>query len=79
LLFTVASEGLRTKIREYASVKGLPHFDLLGPLLGTLNTFFGEHSEDQVGALRAVDERYFKRIEAIEYTVKHDDGKPLQS
>lgn len=75
LVFTVASEALRGKIREFASAKGIPHFDLLGPLLGTLNLFFGEHSEDQVGALRAVDERYFKRIEAIEYTVKHDDGK----
>ncbi len=75
LVFTVASEGLRAKIREYASLKGLPHFDLLGPLLNTFNSFFGEHSEDHVGALRAVDERYFKRIEAIEYTVKHDDGK----
>lgn len=75
LVYTIASEGLRTKIREFASGKGLLHFDLLGPLLSTLNTFFGEHSEDQVGALRTVDERYFKRIEAIEYTVKHDDGK----
>ncbi len=75
LVYTMASPQLRNKIRELASSKGLPYFDLLGPLLNTLDTFFGEHSEDQVGALRAVDERYFKRIEAIEYTVKHDDGK----
>ena len=75
LVYTVASETLRNKIREFASGKGIPYFDLLGPLLGTLDTFFGEHSESAVGALRAVDERYFKRIEVIEYTVKHDDGK----
>src|SRR5690606_12181182 len=29
----------------------------------------------EAGLLRAVDDRYFKRIEAIEYTVRHDDGK----
>lgn len=75
LVYTMASPQLRNKIREWASSKGILYFDLLGPLLNTLDTFFGEHSEDQVGALRAVDERYFKRIEAIEYTVKHDDGK----
>ena len=75
LVYTVASPQLRAKIHELASGKGIPYFDLLGPLLGTLDVFFGQHSESHVGALRAVDERYFKRIEAIEYTVKHDDGK----
>ncbi len=33
--------------------------------------------DPRVGALHSVDEKYFKRIEAIEYTVKHDDGKSL--
>lgn len=75
LAYTVASPQLRAKIREMASSKGIPYYDLLGPLLGTLDTYLGDHSESHVGALRAVDERYFKRIEAIEYTVKHDDGK----
>ncbi len=75
IVYTVASPIMRTKIREMASSKGMPYFDLLGPLLGTLDTYFGVNSESNVGALRAVDEMYFKRIEAIEYTVKHDDGK----
>lgn len=78
LAYTVASPHLRSKIHEIASSKGVPYFDLLGPLLSTLDVFFGEHSESHVGALRTVDERYFKRIEAIEYTVKHDDGKTFQ-
>ncbi len=75
IAYTVASPAMRNKIREMASVKGIPYFDLLGPLLGTLDTYFGVHSESNVGILRVVDEMYFKRIEAIEYTVKHDDGK----
>lgn len=75
LAYTVASEQMRNKIREMASSKGIPYFDLLGPLLLTLDSFFGQHSAAHVGALRHVDDRYFKRIEAIEYTVKHDDGK----
>lgn len=75
IVYTVASPQMRSKIREMAAAKGMPYFDLLGPLLGTLDTYFGVNSESNVGALRTVDERYFKRIEAIEYTVKHDDGK----
>jgi regulator of PEP synthase PpsR (kinase-PPPase family) len=75
IAYTVASPLMRTKIREMAAAKGIAYFDLLGPLLTTLDTYFGVNSESNVGILRAVDEMYFKRIEAIEYTVKHDDGK----
>jgi regulator of PEP synthase PpsR (kinase-PPPase family) len=39
--------------------------------------FGGATVAPQAGILRSVDEQYFKRIEAIEYTVKHDDGKTL--
>jgi hypothetical protein len=77
IAYTVASQQLRAKIRELAASKGIPYLDLLEPLLNTLDAFFGVKSSATVGALRVVDEMYFKRIEAIEYTVKHDDGKTM--
>jgi regulator of PEP synthase PpsR (kinase-PPPase family) len=79
LVYTVASIQLRQKIRDMTASKGLPYLDLLSPVLNVLDLFFGQTSENNVGALRAVDEMYFKRIEAIEYTVKHDDGKTLSA
>ncbi len=76
IVYTVVSASLRTKIREMASSKGIASIDLLGPVLQTLDNYFGVATDTpQAGILRAVDENYFKRIEAIEYTVKHDDGK----
>jgi len=76
IVFTVVSQQLRKKISEMAAAKGLPAIDLLGPVLQTLDTFFGgTAATGQAGLLRVVDEHYYKRIEAIEYTVKHDDGK----
>lgn len=78
LIYTVVSPQLRTKLRDLSREKGLFSFDLLGPLLGELGSYLGLTDEKhKVGVLRAVDERYFRRIEAIEYTVKHDDGKCL--
>lgn len=78
LVYTVVSPQLRNKLRDLAGEKGLHFLDLLGPLLGELDSYLGVTSgSHKVGLLRAVDERYFKRIEAIEYTVKHDDGKCL--
>ncbi|MCB0356238.1 MAG: kinase/pyrophosphorylase [Bdellovibrionales bacterium] len=78
IVHTVVSDGLREKIQESAADKGLQCIDLLGPLLFELNKYFGVTDVVKTaGLLRSTDERYFKRIEAIEYTVKHDDGKLL--
>lgn len=79
ITYTVVSETLRNKIRERASELGLPHLDLLGPILSTLDHFLGSGTARsmQAGLLRAVDAQYFKRIEAIEFTVKYDDGKSM--
>ncbi|MEZ0391847.1 MAG: pyruvate, water dikinase regulatory protein [Pseudobdellovibrionaceae bacterium] len=77
IVYTVVSSQLRAKIFELATGKAIPAIDLLGPVLQTLDSYFGVNSNQpfQAGLLRAVDDRYYKRIEAIEYTVKHDDGK----
>ncbi len=76
IVYTVVSLQLRGKIRELANNKGLASIDLLGPILQNLDAYFGVANHQlEAGLLRTVDERYFKRIEAIEYTVKHDDGK----
>lgn len=79
IVYTVVAQGLRNKIRQLASEKGIPTIDLLGPILTTLDQYFGISGErnTQAGLLRVVDDQYFRRIEAIEYTVKHDDGKTM--
>lgn len=78
VIYTVVSVKLRERIKELCREKGIPSIDLLGPILTTLDGFFDvTESAPQAGILRLVDEQYFRRIEAIEYTVKHDDGKYL--
>lgn len=77
---TVVSDSLRNKIAELAAAKGIPAIDLLGPVMNILEKYFGTEQNPeghQAGVLRTVNEKYFKRIEAIEYTVRHDDGKVL--
>ncbi|PWU12801.1 MAG: bifunctional ([pyruvate, phosphate dikinase] phosphate) phosphotransferase/[pyruvate, phosphate dikinase] kinase [Bdellovibrio sp.] len=79
IAYTVVAVGLRNRIRALASEKGIPTIDLLGPILTTLDQYLGvsEGRNPQAGLLRVVDDTYYRRIEAIEYTVKHDDGKAL--
>ena len=77
VIHTFASTLMRNRLAEIASSRGLVVFDLLGPLMQMLDAYFGVTANAQTNILRSVDERYFRRIEAIEYTVKHDDGKTL--
>jgi len=80
IVYTIVQPQLREYIYNQCNQKGVASLDLLGPVLDRLDQFFGiahkEHSFE-AGKLRTVDEKYFKRIEAIEYTVRHDDGKSL--
>jgi len=77
IAYTFASPTLRQKTAELCLEKAIPSIDFLGPLIHTFDHFFGVPSSKQVGALRQTDDMYYKRIEAIEYTVRHDDGKTL--
>lgn len=72
---TFASLHIRKKISDLCVEKSIPSTDLLGPLIVSLDEFFGVPSASRIGALRQTDDSYYKRIEAIEYTVRHDDGK----
>ncbi|MCJ8275530.1 MAG: kinase/pyrophosphorylase [Bdellovibrionales bacterium] len=76
IVHTVVTPTLRTYLEEKAAEKNLLQIDLLGPDLKTLYEFLNfENKNREAGKLRSVDERYFRRVEAIEFSVKHDDGK----
>lgn len=78
IIHTVVSRQLREYIQEKASAYGLSQVDLLGPLLQELDSYLNVvDSQKEAGILHSVDEKYYKRVEAIEFAVKHDDGKLL--
>lgn len=77
IIFTIVAPSLSGYLRAKAKSLDVPVIDLLGPHLHTLAGFIGYQPMAKVGILHSVDELYFRRIEAVEYTVAHDDGKDL--
>lgn len=77
LVFTIVSRELRLFLIRTARDKKIPFVDLLGPLLRELGTYFNYEPKLIAGLLHDVNERYFDRIAAMEYTMQHDDGKDL--
>jgi len=75
----IAFTFVRKEMRDYASAYCLKHtiyqLDILGPLINNLSAYLRLQPLETPTLLRKVDERYFKRIDAIEYTLGHDDGR----
>lgn len=75
IVTTLVSSEMRQVSRRLARRFQVRHLDLLGALLHELEGFFEATAVEVPGLLHEVDDNYFKRIEAVEFTVKADDGK----
>lgn len=75
LLFTVIVPEVRRFIQEEARRHGIVAVDIMGPALEGLEELTGRKALLEPGLIRRLDERYFRRVEAVEYAVQHDDGQ----
>lgn len=75
ILFTLVNVDVVKRIKEFCKEFNINYSDLLSPLLSALSVQTGEEPKRKSGAYRIMDEKYFGRIEAIEFAVKYDDGK----
>jgi regulator of PEP synthase PpsR (kinase-PPPase family) len=79
LVYTIVSPQLRALLQKTCWQRQIPSVDLLGPMLIGLANYFGYEPKMIAGLLRDVNEDYFHRIEAMEYTISHDDGRNLEN
>lgn len=77
VVYTLVSPTLRQFLHTKSQALRIPCVDLLGPLLVGLASHFGYEPKAIAGLLHDVNERYFYRIEAMEYTIAHDDGRDM--
>lgn len=75
IVFTIVVEELRNYIADMASEHNIGAVDVLTPVLLPLVKQLGLTPKREPGILRKLDEKYFKKVEAIEFAVKYDDGK----
>jgi regulator of PEP synthase PpsR (kinase-PPPase family) len=77
VVHTLVDDSVRQHLIQRAAQAGIRAVDLLGPLLGDLEQLFATRPRVRPGLFHQVNEAYFKRIDAIEFTLKHDDGQGL--
>ncbi len=75
IAFTLVMPELRQVIFQEAAKYDIPIVDVLGPMLEAFSKIMPADPRLEPGLVRRMDEEYFRRIAAIEFAVKHDDGK----
>jgi regulator of PEP synthase PpsR (kinase-PPPase family) len=75
LVFTIVSPELREFIHQLCYEKKVQAVDVIGSLLGKLSSFLDAEPLNTPSAMLPLSEEYFRRIEAVEFAVKNDDGK----
>jgi regulator of PEP synthase PpsR (kinase-PPPase family) len=75
VVFTVVSPELREFIHSQSYELKIEALDLIGSLIGRLTTFLDREPINTPSGMLPLSDEYFRRIEAVEFTVKSDDGK----
>ena len=74
VLFTIMNPDIRRRVEIRCHALGLPAVAALDPVLDALSHVLGQQAKAKPGRQHIQDAAYFQRIEAIGYTMAHDDG-----
>lgn len=73
--FTLVVPELREYLLEVASTEQVQVVDIIGPMIDHIQKAIGKAPRNEPGLVHKLDEDYFRRVEAIEFAVKYDDGR----
>ncbi|NLM04414.1 MAG: kinase/pyrophosphorylase [Clostridiales bacterium] len=75
LVFTMVIQEIKDFIIQESKKWNIPYIDIMSPVIEGLEKVLLSSPKREAGIIRKLDEKYFKRVEAIEFAVKYDDGK----
>lgn len=75
VLYTLVNPEISAHLEEKCRALGLPCVSVLGPVLDVYRSYLGQETTHRVGGQHILDADYFRRIDALNYTIMHDDGQ----
>ena len=79
VLYTLVDEELIERLEPACRDAGAPTFSVLGPILNFFEAFIGIQATPRPGAQHNLDADYFRRIDALNYTMMCDDGQNVDA
>jgi regulator of PEP synthase PpsR (kinase-PPPase family) len=77
VIFTLVDEKMRKRLQDRCEELHVPCVAVLDPIIRSLSSYLGMSAAGVPGLQHAMDDAYFKRVSAIDFTMRHDDGKRL--
>ena len=74
ILYTIVDNGLAKFLADKSDEKKIPCFGVLGNLILNFSKLLKQEASHIPSGQHALNEKYYKRIEAIQFTINHDDG-----
>jgi len=74
IIYTVVNPEVRHLLENRCRVAGLPHVAPLDPVFEALQRLLGQEAKARPGRQHVLDAAYFARVDAIQFTIAHDDG-----
>jgi len=78
VLYTLVERDLAELLEETCRTLGCPALSVLEPVHSLFQSYLGTHSTPKPGAQHVLNADYFKRIDALNYTMMHDDGQVFE-
>jgi len=78
VLFTLINPDIRRHLEQQCESMGVPCLSILDPIISTLSQYLNAASRPQVAGQHALNTDYFRRIDALNFTMAHDDGQNLE-
>lgn len=74
VIFTLVNRDIREKLEKECRHLGLPSVAALDTVTDALSNMLGQEAKARPGRQHILDSAYFDRVEAIQFTIAHDDG-----
>jgi regulator of PEP synthase PpsR (kinase-PPPase family) len=79
VLFTLVDSDLSKRLEEGCAASGSPCLSVLGPILTLFKSYLGQNSTPRAGAQHMLNAEYFKRIDALNFSMISDDGQAAEN
>jgi regulator of PEP synthase PpsR (kinase-PPPase family) len=77
VMFTLSNLEHRAILEEHCAKQNIPCVAVLDPVLDVASRYLGQELNHRVGAARKLNAEYFKRIDALDFAMDHDDGQQM--
>lgn len=74
VMYTLVNTEIRETLERCCMDKNLPVLSILDPVINLLGSYFGQKASHKPGRQHTMDAHYFQRIDALHFTMAHDDG-----